>query len=101
MVIGYSRAWLRRPEVGIRVKRSLFESLDPEGQSLLRFEPVVSDDDFGEWVRPSCLLVCALPVSIYLSILFLAVLGFCNGCFCYIYCCNQPILAGGGLVTGL
>ena len=66
MVIGYSRAWLRRPEVGIRVKRSLFESLDPEGQSLLRFEPVVSDDDVGEWVRPSCLLVCALPVSIYL-----------------------------------
>jgi hypothetical protein len=49
VVIGYSRAWLRRPEVGIRVKRSLFDSLDVEGQSLLRFENVVADAEFGEW----------------------------------------------------
>merc|ERR1712232_945681 len=49
MVIGYSRAWLRRPEVGILVKQSLFASLDDEGRSLLRYERVVPDAEFGKW----------------------------------------------------
>merc|ERR1712130_690106 len=50
IVIGYSRAWLRRPEVGLRVKRSDFDSLDDDGKALLRFEQVVDDVDFGEFL---------------------------------------------------
>ena len=46
IVVGYSRAWLRRPEVGIEIRRSDYEDLDAEGQSLLRFERIVSDDNF-------------------------------------------------------
>jgi len=49
IVLGYSRAWLRRPEVGLRVKRSLYESLDDEGRMLLRFEHIVDDHEFGEY----------------------------------------------------
>jgi hypothetical protein len=36
-VMGFSRAFLRRPEVGIQFRRSDFEALDAEGQSLLRY----------------------------------------------------------------
>jgi hypothetical protein len=46
VVMGYSRAWLRRPEVGLRMKESLFNELDNEGQMLLRFEEKVPD---AEW----------------------------------------------------
>lgn len=49
MVLGYSRAWLRRPEVGLRVKRSLYDGLNAEGRALLRFERIVPDEDFGEY----------------------------------------------------
>ena len=49
VVVGYSRGWLRRPEVGLRVKRSFFEGLDKEGQHLLRFEEVVADAEFGAY----------------------------------------------------
>jgi hypothetical protein len=49
VVVGYSRSWLRRPEVGIRVKQSLYDGLDEVGRSLLRFEDIVADDEFGDW----------------------------------------------------
>jgi hypothetical protein len=52
IVIGYSRAWLRRPEVGIEIRRSDYEALDTEGQSLLRFERIVDDDDFTGSTEP-------------------------------------------------
>lgn len=52
IVIGYSRAWLRRPEVGIEVRRSDYAALDMEGQSLLRFERIVDDDHFTGSAEP-------------------------------------------------
>ena len=60
IVMGYSRAFLRRPEVGIQIRRSDYEALDAEGQSLLRYERIVEDSEpfaggttapFGEGVR--------------------------------------------------
>ena len=47
VVIGFSRSWLRRPEVGLRIRQSDWDRLDEEGQSLLRFEQVVPDSEFG------------------------------------------------------
>jgi hypothetical protein len=44
VVIGYSRRWLHRPEVEIRVPQSSWDALSPVGRSLLRFNPVVPDD---------------------------------------------------------
>jgi hypothetical protein len=44
VVLGYSRRWLHRPEVHIRVPRGVWESLSPTGRKLLRFNPVVPDD---------------------------------------------------------
>lgn len=44
VVIGYSRRWLHRPEVQIRLPRSTFESMSPRGKQLVRFNPVVADD---------------------------------------------------------
>lgn len=44
VVLGYSRRWLYRPEVEIRVPRSSWDALSPVGRSLLRFNPVVPDD---------------------------------------------------------
>ncbi|MDB5899658.1 MAG: hypothetical protein JWP22_1565 [Ramlibacter sp.] len=44
VVIGYSRRWYNRPEVQIRVPRSVWETLSPIGRSLLRHNPVVEDD---------------------------------------------------------
>ncbi|MCU1286224.1 MAG: hypothetical protein JWO13_2574 [Acidobacteriales bacterium] len=41
VVIGYSRKWLFRPEVSIRVPRSAMESLSPRAKKMLRFNPVV------------------------------------------------------------
>ena len=45
VVIGYSRRWLHRPEVSIRVPRSTFEGLSDRARRLVRFNPVVADDD--------------------------------------------------------
>jgi hypothetical protein len=41
VVIGYSRRWLFRPEVNIRVPRSALPGLSPRARQLLRFNPVV------------------------------------------------------------
>jgi hypothetical protein len=43
VVIGYSRRWLFRPEVSIRVGRSDWDALEESQRYLLRFNPVVSD----------------------------------------------------------
>jgi ectoine hydroxylase-related dioxygenase (phytanoyl-CoA dioxygenase family) len=44
VVLGYSRRWLHRPEVQIRVPQSSWDRLSPTGKRLLRFNPVVPDD---------------------------------------------------------
>jgi hypothetical protein len=44
VVIGYSRRWLYRPEVQVRVPRSTYESMSERGRQLVRFNPVVADD---------------------------------------------------------
>ncbi|HYO58113.1 phytanoyl-CoA dioxygenase family protein [Archangium sp.] len=41
VVIGYSRRWLFRPEVSIRIPRETFEQLSDRAKHLLRFNPVV------------------------------------------------------------
>ncbi len=43
VVIGFSRAWLRRPEVSVRVPQSTWDQLSGEQRRLLRFETVVPD----------------------------------------------------------
>ena len=50
VVLGYSRRWLFRPEVSIRVPRAVSETLSETGRFLLRFNPVVDElvDDGGE-----------------------------------------------------
>jgi ectoine hydroxylase-related dioxygenase (phytanoyl-CoA dioxygenase family) len=48
VVLGYSRRWLHRPEVNIRVPRSVWDTLSPTGRRLLRFNPVVPDDQVQE-----------------------------------------------------
>lgn len=48
VVLGYSRRWLHRPEVNIRVPRSSWEQLSPLGKQLLRYNPVVPDDQVLE-----------------------------------------------------
>lgn len=40
VVIGYSRRWLYRPEVQIRVPRPVLQGLSPRAQRWLRFNPV-------------------------------------------------------------
>lgn len=49
VVIGYSRHWLRRPEVSVIIPRSVHESFGHVAKRLLRFEPVVNDGDLGEY----------------------------------------------------
>jgi hypothetical protein len=44
VVIGYSRRWYYRPEVHIRIPQGTWDSLSPTGRSLLRYNPVVPDD---------------------------------------------------------
>ena len=44
VVVGYSRAWLNRPEVSIRIPRATWDRLDAQSRYLLRFNPVVADD---------------------------------------------------------
>lgn len=43
VVLGYSRSWLLRPEVHIRVPRSAFSALSDRARALLRFNPIVDD----------------------------------------------------------
>lgn len=47
VVVGYSRRWLHRPEVSIRVPRAALGGLSERARRLLRFNPVVEslDDD--------------------------------------------------------
>lgn len=45
VVIGYSRRWLFRPEVSIRVPRAALETLSERARRLLRFNPVVESLD--------------------------------------------------------
>jgi hypothetical protein len=54
VVLGYSRRWLLRPEVSIRVPRAALETLSERARFLLRFNPVVDDlEDGGEEVYQS------------------------------------------------
>jgi ectoine hydroxylase-related dioxygenase (phytanoyl-CoA dioxygenase family) len=54
VVVGYSRRWLFRPEVSIRVPRAALETLSERARFLLRFNPIVdSPDDGGEEVYQS------------------------------------------------
>ncbi|MDX6693476.1 MAG: hypothetical protein QOF02_1079 [Blastocatellia bacterium] len=49
VVIGYSRRWLFRPEVSIRVPRFILDTLSGRARRLLRFNPVVESlDDQSE-----------------------------------------------------
>lgn len=50
VVIGYSRRWLLRPEVNIRVPRPVLETLPKRAQKQLRFNPVF--DTVEEAARP-------------------------------------------------
>lgn len=45
IVIGYSRKWLRRPEVSLKIPQSIYDNLNENSRHMLRFEVVVSDDD--------------------------------------------------------
>ena len=47
VVLGYSRRWLFRPEVSIRVPRRMLGELSERARFLLRFNPVVEDDADG------------------------------------------------------
>ncbi|XP_065193236.1 uncharacterized protein LOC135824429 [Sycon ciliatum] len=49
IVIGYSRKWLRRPEVCVRIPESVWNRLSTRSQHLLRFEPVCPDAEIGEY----------------------------------------------------
>jgi hypothetical protein len=41
VVIGYSRRWLFRPEVSIRIPKGALDTLSPRARHLLRFNPIV------------------------------------------------------------
>jgi hypothetical protein len=45
VVIGYSRRWLFRPEVSIRVPRATLQTLSERARRMLRFNPVVGSPD--------------------------------------------------------
>jgi hypothetical protein len=45
VVVGYSRRWLFRPEVSIRVPKATLENLSERARFLLRFNPVVDSPD--------------------------------------------------------
>ena len=45
VVIGYSRRWLHRPEVSIRVPRHVLAGLSERAQRMLRFNPLVESLD--------------------------------------------------------
>lgn len=44
VVVGYSRRWLFRPEVNVRIPRTTFAGLSDRARFLLRFNPIVDDD---------------------------------------------------------
>ncbi len=48
VVLGYSRRWLHRPEVSIRIPQSVWDTLSPTAKRLLRYNPVVADDQVQE-----------------------------------------------------
>lgn len=48
VVVGYSRRWLFRPEVSIRVPRAALATLSERARFLLRFNPVVESLDDGD-----------------------------------------------------
>jgi ectoine hydroxylase-related dioxygenase (phytanoyl-CoA dioxygenase family) len=41
VVIGYSRRWLLRPEVSIRIPRHAWDALPPRARRLLRYNPII------------------------------------------------------------
>lgn len=45
VVIGYSRRWLFRPEVSIRIPRATLDTLSKRARHLLRFNPIVESLD--------------------------------------------------------
>jgi ectoine hydroxylase-related dioxygenase (phytanoyl-CoA dioxygenase family) len=47
VVLGYSRRWLYRPEVNIRVPRAALDTLSQRARYLLRFNPIVESPDEG------------------------------------------------------
>jgi hypothetical protein len=47
VVLGYSRRWLYRPEVNIRVPRAALDTLSERARYLLRFNPIVESPDEG------------------------------------------------------
>lgn len=54
VVVGYSRRWLFRPEVSVRVPREVYETLSERARFLLRFSPLIERlDDGGEEVYQS------------------------------------------------
>jgi hypothetical protein len=48
VVVGYSRRWLFRPEVSIRVPRQVWKTLSERARFILRFNPVVDALDEGD-----------------------------------------------------
>jgi ectoine hydroxylase-related dioxygenase (phytanoyl-CoA dioxygenase family) len=48
VVLGYSRRWLYRPEVAIRMPGAALPGLSPRARSLLRYNPIVEDLDEPE-----------------------------------------------------
>lgn len=54
VVVGYSRRWLFRPEVSIRIPRAVWETLSRRSRFILRFNPIVEMlDESGEEVYQS------------------------------------------------
>ena len=53
VVIGYSRRWLFRPEVNIRVPREVLAGLSPRAQQQLRFNPVFDTIEEAEQTQES------------------------------------------------
>jgi ectoine hydroxylase-related dioxygenase (phytanoyl-CoA dioxygenase family) len=47
VVIGYSRRWLFRPEVSIRIPRASLDNLSERARRLLRFNPIIDSLDEG------------------------------------------------------
>jgi ectoine hydroxylase-related dioxygenase (phytanoyl-CoA dioxygenase family) len=54
VVIGYSRRWLFRPEVSIRIPRAVWETLSERARFILRFNQIIETlDENGEEVYQS------------------------------------------------
>ena len=54
-VIGYSRRWLFRPEVSIKIPQSVWENLSPVARKMLRFSRIVEslENQVGEEIYQS------------------------------------------------